>query len=149
MFVNFIAYHVTAVCILFLVPEPLLPLAAYLTYLVFLCWHALKHQSINQSMIAAVFILTDPLIVSLAQDVISVIAKNNACIVPLQQRLLPTLISILQSPIDKIPFGLQSVRAFVCSQYLAFLYVVIIYFIDMNKVLRWRPRLGQWHVHWS
>jgi len=52
---------------------------------------------------------TDPLLVSLAQDVFTVLAKNERCIIPLQQRLLPTLLSILQATNDKLPFGMQSV----------------------------------------
>lgn len=59
--------------------------------------------------ITRVCILTDPLLVSLAQDVFTVLAKNEHCIVALQQRLLPTLLSILQATSDKLPFGMQSV----------------------------------------
>jgi len=55
-------------------------------------------------------VLTDPLLVSLAQDVFTVLAKNELCISALQQRLLPTLLSILQATSDKVPFGMQSVR---------------------------------------
>jgi len=54
-------------------------------------------------------LFTDPLLVSLAQDVFTVLAKNEQCIVPLQQRLLPTLLSVLQATSDKLPFGMQSV----------------------------------------
>jgi len=52
---------------------------------------------------------TDPLLVSLAQDVFTVLAKNERCIGALQLRLLPTLLSVLQSTSDKLPFGMQSV----------------------------------------
>ena len=59
--------------------------------------------------------VTDPLLVSLAQDVFTVLAKNERCIVALQQRLLPTLLSVLQATSDKLPFGMQSVSADLCS----------------------------------
>jgi len=64
----------------------------------------------------AVFVfVTDPLLVSLAHDVFTVLAKNERCIVALQQRLLPTLLSVLQATSDKLPFGMQSVSADLCS----------------------------------
>lgn len=53
--------------------------------------------------------LLDHLIVSLAEDVFKVLAKNPACFSPVLQRLLPTLVSILQAPVDKIPMGMQAV----------------------------------------
>jgi len=53
--------------------------------------------------------------VSLAQDVFTVLAKNEQCIVALQQRLLPTLLSVLQATSDKLPFGMQSVKLLICA----------------------------------
>ncbi|XP_013378679.1 importin-9 isoform X1 [Lingula anatina] len=50
----------------------------------------------------------DPLVVSLVQDTFAQLSKNSECREPLQQRLLPTLVSILQAAPDKIPMGLQS-----------------------------------------
>ena len=69
---------------------------------VFVTWHI-------PIMSKCIIVLTDPLLVSYAQDVFTVLAKNDQCIVSLQQRLLPTLLSILQATTDKLPFGMQSV----------------------------------------
>lgn len=52
---------------------------------------------------------SDPLIVSLSQDIFTVLVKNDLCICPLQHRLVPTMLTILQSPVDKLPLGMQSV----------------------------------------
>ena len=52
---------------------------------------------------------SDPVIVELAQDIFRELSQNEACLGPLQHRLVPTLISILQSPIDKVPTGLHGV----------------------------------------
>ena len=54
-------------------------------------------------------ILLDPLVISIVQDIFKELSKNSGCIVPLQTRLVPTLVSILQSPVDKVPMGLQAV----------------------------------------
>lgn len=51
---------------------------------------------------------SDPLIVSLVEDMVGVLAENAQVTLPLQQRLLPTLISILQAPPDKVPPGLPA-----------------------------------------
>ncbi|KAK2163574.1 hypothetical protein LSH36_77g04009 [Paralvinella palmiformis] len=51
----------------------------------------------------------DPLVVSLTEDVFKVLSENPACIEPLQQRLVPTLVSILHASVDKIPMGSQAV----------------------------------------
>lgn len=51
----------------------------------------------------------DPLVVSLTEDVFKVLSENPACIQPLQQRLVPTLVSILHASVDKIPMGSQAV----------------------------------------
>ena len=56
--------------------------------------------------------ISDPLVVSIVQDIFKELSKNASCIVPLQTRLVPTLISILQSPADKVPMGLQAVSFF-------------------------------------
>jgi hypothetical protein len=48
---------------------------------------------------------TDPVIVELAQDIFRELSQNEACLGPLQHRLVPTLVSILQSPSDKVPSG--------------------------------------------
>ncbi|XP_069141482.1 importin-9-like isoform X2 [Argopecten irradians] len=47
----------------------------------------------------------DPVVVSIVHDIFKVLAANENCIGPLEQRLLPTLVSILQSP-DKVPVSL-------------------------------------------
>lgn len=52
---------------------------------------------------------SDPVVVELAQDIFRELSQNEACLGPLQHRLVPTLISILQSPIDKVPCGLHAV----------------------------------------
>lgn len=49
---------------------------------------------------------TDPVIVELAQDIFRELSQNEACLGPLQHRLVPTLVSILQSPSDKVPSGM-------------------------------------------
>ncbi|XP_054165468.1 importin-9-like [Oppia nitens] len=41
---------------------------------------------------------SDQLLIACAQDVFAELCKNEQCIVPLQQRLVPTLVSILQGP---------------------------------------------------
>ncbi|KAK3101186.1 hypothetical protein FSP39_001615 [Pinctada imbricata] len=51
---------------------------------------------------------SDPVIVSLVQDIFKELASNEACAPALEQRLLPTLVSILQSH-DRVPVGLPSV----------------------------------------
>ena len=47
--------------------------------------------------------------ISIVQDIFKELSKNSGCIVPLQTRLVPTLVTILQSPVDKVPMGLQAV----------------------------------------
>ncbi len=39
---------------------------------------------------------SDPLLIAVAQDVFAELCKNDKCVLPLEQRLIPTLISILQ-----------------------------------------------------
>ena len=53
--------------------------------------------------------ILDPVIVSIVQDMFKELALNEACMMPLQQRLLPTLVSILQAGPDKVALGLPSV----------------------------------------
>lgn len=53
--------------------------------------------------------LSDPLIVGLACDIFRVLSENQSCVDPVQTRLIPTLVSILNAPTDKIPSGMQSV----------------------------------------
>uniref|UniRef100_A0A4W5P135 Importin 9 n=1 Tax=Hucho hucho TaxID=62062 RepID=A0A4W5P135_9TELE len=48
----------------------------------------------------------DPVVASLAQDIFKELAQIEACQGPMQMRLIPTLVSIMQAPPDKIPFGL-------------------------------------------
>ncbi|XP_035237885.1 importin-9 [Anguilla anguilla] len=48
----------------------------------------------------------DPVVASLAQDIFKELAQIEACQGPMQMRLIPTLISIMQAPSDKIPAGL-------------------------------------------
>ncbi|KAI1893099.1 hypothetical protein AGOR_G00140410 [Albula goreensis] len=48
----------------------------------------------------------DPVVASLAQDVFKELAQIEACQGPMQMRLIPTLVSIMQAPPDKIPSGL-------------------------------------------
>ncbi|KAM7306431.1 importin-9 [Ixodes scapularis] len=52
---------------------------------------------------------SDPVLVSICQDIFKELCHNSLCCSQLQQRLLPTIISILQAPLDKIPSGIQSV----------------------------------------
>uniref|UniRef100_A0A4W4F5V3 Importin N-terminal domain-containing protein n=1 Tax=Electrophorus electricus TaxID=8005 RepID=A0A4W4F5V3_ELEEL len=48
----------------------------------------------------------DPVVASLAQDIFKELAQIEACQGPMQMRLIPTLVSIMQAPTDKIPSGL-------------------------------------------
>ncbi|XP_031423786.1 importin-9 [Clupea harengus] len=48
----------------------------------------------------------DPVVASLAQDIFKELAQIEACQDPMQMRLIPTLVSIMQAPPDKIPSGL-------------------------------------------
>ncbi|KAK6321734.1 hypothetical protein J4Q44_G00087100 [Coregonus suidteri] len=48
----------------------------------------------------------DPVVSSLAQDIFKELAQIEACQGPMQVRLIPTLVSIMQAPPDKIPSGL-------------------------------------------
>ncbi|XP_072336821.1 importin-9 isoform X2 [Scyliorhinus torazame] len=48
----------------------------------------------------------DPVVASLAQDIFKELAQIEACQGPMQMRLIPTLVSIMHAPSDKIPSGL-------------------------------------------
>ncbi|KAG7261839.1 hypothetical protein CRUP_022882 [Coryphaenoides rupestris] len=48
----------------------------------------------------------DPVVASLAQDIFKELAQVEGCQGPMQMRLIPTLVSIMQAPSDKIPPGL-------------------------------------------
>ncbi|KAL5011617.1 hypothetical protein ScPMuIL_010168 [Solemya velum] len=52
---------------------------------------------------------SDPVIVSIVQELFKELSSNESCMEPLQQRLLPTLVSILQATSDKVPLGLPAV----------------------------------------
>lgn len=51
----------------------------------------------------------DPVVASLAQDIFKELAQIEGCQGPMQMRLIPTLVSIMQAPPDKIPSGLCAV----------------------------------------
>ena len=67
----------------------------------------LHKQSNIYILVHLISFFVDPLIVSLAQDIF--LSLNEACPEPVQQRLLPTLVSVLQAEADKVPMGLPSV----------------------------------------
>uniref|UniRef100_A0A8C5P946 Importin 9 n=1 Tax=Leptobrachium leishanense TaxID=445787 RepID=A0A8C5P946_9ANUR len=48
----------------------------------------------------------DPVVASLAQDIFKELAQIEGCQTAMQMRLIPTLVSIMQAPADKIPSGL-------------------------------------------
>lgn len=50
------------------------------------------------------------MVASLAQDIFKELSQIEACQGPMQMRLIPTLVSIMQAPADKIPAGLCAVR---------------------------------------
>ncbi|CAF96488.1 unnamed protein product, partial [Tetraodon nigroviridis] len=54
----------------------------------------------------ACFLSSDPVVASLAQDIFKELAQIEGCQGPMQMRLIPTLVSIMQAPPDKIPSGL-------------------------------------------
>ncbi|ELW47676.1 Importin-9 [Tupaia chinensis] len=51
-------------------------------------------------------LVPDPVVASLAQDIFKELSQIEACQGPMQMRLIPTLVSIMQAPADKIPAGL-------------------------------------------
>ncbi|XP_059806493.1 importin-9 isoform X1 [Hypanus sabinus] len=48
----------------------------------------------------------DPVVASLAQDIFKELAQIEGCQGPMQMRLIPTLVSIMHAPSDKLPSGL-------------------------------------------
>uniref|UniRef100_A0A8C2ZIF1 Importin 9 n=1 Tax=Cyclopterus lumpus TaxID=8103 RepID=A0A8C2ZIF1_CYCLU len=48
----------------------------------------------------------DPVVASLAQDIFKELAQIEGCQGPMQMRLIPTLVSIMHAPPDKMPAGL-------------------------------------------
>ena len=52
---------------------------------------------------------SDPVLVNLVQDVLRVLSQTEGCLQPLQQRLVPTLVSILDASEDKVAMGLKAV----------------------------------------
>ena len=52
---------------------------------------------------------SDPVLTSLAQDVFKVISQTAEALAPLQTRLVPTLVSIMDSQAEKVTPGLQAV----------------------------------------
>ncbi|XP_075930627.1 importin-9 isoform X2 [Petromyzon marinus] len=57
----------------------------------------------------------DPVVASLAEDMFKGLSRIEACQAPLQMRLIPTLVSIMQAPPDKVPQGLCSVALDILS----------------------------------
>lgn len=55
---------------------------------------------------------SDPVVASLAQDIFKELSQIEACQGPMQMRLIPTLVSIMQAPADKIPAGLCAVSGY-------------------------------------
>lgn len=51
------------------------------------------------------------MVASLAQDIFKELAQIEGCQGPMQMRLIPTLVSIMQAPPDKIPSGLCAVSS--------------------------------------
>ena len=49
------------------------------------------------------------MLVDLTQDLIRELCENPGCALMVQQRLIPTLVSIMQANDDKVPGGMQSV----------------------------------------
>jgi len=52
---------------------------------------------------------SDPMLVTLIQDVLRVVSQTEGCLQPLQARLVPTLVSILDAQEDKVALGLKAV----------------------------------------
>lgn len=52
---------------------------------------------------------SDPILVRLTEQIFMELSKNPGTMVALQQRLIPTLVSILQAQPLKVPLGLQAV----------------------------------------
>ncbi|KAK7102594.1 importin-9-like [Littorina saxatilis] len=69
------------------------------------------HENKIGPMAVAIFLrhAGDPFLVSLVQDVIKELVANPVCSVTIQNRILPTLSSILTAPAEKVSPGLTSV----------------------------------------
>lgn len=52
---------------------------------------------------------SDPVLISLSQDIFCELSKNGRCLPELQRRLVPTLVSILNQQSRKLPTGMQAV----------------------------------------
>ncbi|XP_021097850.1 importin-9 isoform X3 [Heterocephalus glaber] len=82
----------------------------------------------------------DPVVASLAQDIFKELSQIEACQGPMQMRLIPTLVSIMQAPADKIPAGLcanggECLRAYVS--------------VTLEQVAQWHDEQGHnglWYV---
>lgn len=59
-----------------------------------------------------IFCNSDPVLVRLTEQIFMELSKNPGTMVPLQQRLIPTLVSILQAQPLKVPLGLQAVSSY-------------------------------------
>lgn len=64
-----------------------------------------------QTPIGLICLFSDPVVASLAQDIFKELAQIEGCQGPMQMRLIPTLVSIMQAPPDKIPSGLCAVSS--------------------------------------
>ncbi|MEQ2171396.1 Importin 9, partial [Goodea atripinnis] len=86
------------------------------------------------------FFSSDPVVAALAQDIFKELAQIEGCQGPMQMRLIPTLISIMQAPPDKIPSGLcanggECLRAYVS--------------VALEQIAQWRDEQGNsglWYV---
>uniref|UniRef100_A0A4X1SFV8 Importin 9 n=1 Tax=Sus scrofa TaxID=9823 RepID=A0A4X1SFV8_PIG len=82
----------------------------------------------------------DPVVASLAQDIFKELSQIEACQGLMQMRLIPTLVSIMQAPADKIPTGLcanggECLRAYVS--------------VTLEQVAQWHDEQGHnglWYV---
>ncbi|EEC02476.1 importin, putative [Ixodes scapularis] len=77
---------------------------------------------------------SDPVLVSICQDIFKELCHNSLCCSQLQQRLLPTIISILQAPLDKIPSGIQSYGGECVRAYVS---------VAFDQIAAWRDDQGQ------
>lgn len=80
-----------------------------LTHKGFYCISIEIHSLICPFFYLCLLFFSDPVVASLAQDIFKELAQIEGCQGPMQMRLIPTLISIMQAPTDKIPSGLCAV----------------------------------------
>lgn len=71
-------------------------------------WHTKIPHSLTKVNLS-LCVSSDPVVASLAQDIFKELAQIEGCQGPMQMRLIPTLVSIMQAPPDKIPSGLCAV----------------------------------------